>query len=180
MKQLLLLLALVSNSHADNFNSDYLGQENRAIKSLSKEDIIKLRDGHGWGFAKVAELNGIPGPKHVLEMKDKIFLSEKQRIEIEHIFLNMQKKARKLGTELIKKEELLNNLFSNRNPTTNKVSDLVRSIAHIRGELRMTHLHAHLETTHQLEQEQIRQYNLLRGYSSHESTHSINHHKKHH
>ncbi len=40
-----------------NHDSKYIGQENRAIKSLSSEDIAELERGGGWGLAKAAELN---------------------------------------------------------------------------------------------------------------------------
>ncbi len=42
-------------------HSQYSGQEQRAINSLSQEDITELARGGGWGMAKVAELNGLPG-----------------------------------------------------------------------------------------------------------------------
>jgi len=44
--------------------SKYAGEENRAIKSLSESDIEELLSGSGWGLAKAAELNGVPGPAH--------------------------------------------------------------------------------------------------------------------
>ena len=62
--------------------SDYAGQQKRAIKSLSKTDVDDLTNGRGWGLAKAAELNGVPGPVHLLEMKDEIGLTEQQVIAI--------------------------------------------------------------------------------------------------
>ena len=59
---------VIAASESD-YKSKYMGQEKREIKSLSNEDIKELRTGAGWGLAKAAELNGLPGPKHVLEMK---------------------------------------------------------------------------------------------------------------
>jgi hypothetical protein len=52
-----------------SFASPYAGQETRRIKSLSEQDIDELRQGRGWGLAKAAELNGLPGPAHLLEMR---------------------------------------------------------------------------------------------------------------
>ena len=40
----------------------YAGQQTRAIKALSDDDIAALRAGEGMGMAKAAELNGYPGP----------------------------------------------------------------------------------------------------------------------
>ena len=56
------LWAASSHSH----KSKYAGQEVREIKSLSESDIEELKNGRGWGLAKAAELNGVPGPIHWL------------------------------------------------------------------------------------------------------------------
>ena len=44
----------------------YAGQQARTIKALSDDDLAALRKGEGMGMAKAAELNGYPGPAHVL------------------------------------------------------------------------------------------------------------------
>ena len=67
---LLLFIPIMSCSEhdtEDHHNSDYVGEESREIKSLSPKDIAALKEGSGWGLAKAAELNGYPGPIHVLE-----------------------------------------------------------------------------------------------------------------
>lgn len=51
--------------------SPYAGQEMRDIKSLSDNDVQSLQNGTGeafGGIAKLAELNGYPSPRHVLDM----------------------------------------------------------------------------------------------------------------
>lgn len=61
-----LFLAITSTSvqaGKSEYVSSYSGQEKRTIKSLSKDDIEQLNAGKGWGLAKAAELNGMPG-KH--------------------------------------------------------------------------------------------------------------------
>ena len=75
---LLLLFASVSSTAQDadgrasaaDLVSPYAGQEAREIPTLSEEDIRQLQDGEGWGLAKAAELNGVPGPAHLLEIAD--------------------------------------------------------------------------------------------------------------
>jgi hypothetical protein len=57
----------------------YAGQQARTIKALSDEDIAALLKGDGMGFAKAAELNGYPGPKHVLDLAEKLKLTDAQR-----------------------------------------------------------------------------------------------------
>jgi hypothetical protein len=54
----------------------YAGQQTRAIKALSSEDIAALRNGEGMGMAKAAELNGYPGPAHVLALAAQLGLTE--------------------------------------------------------------------------------------------------------
>jgi hypothetical protein len=46
----------------------YAGQQTRTIKALSDDEIAALRNGEGMGMAKAAELNGYPGPIHVLSL----------------------------------------------------------------------------------------------------------------
>jgi hypothetical protein len=59
--------------------SPYSGEERREIKALSKEEVNGYLSGDGMGFAKVAELNHHPGPRHVLELADQLQLSDEQR-----------------------------------------------------------------------------------------------------
>ena len=46
----------------------YAGMQARAIKALSAEQIADLKAGRGLSLALAAELNGYPGPRHVLEL----------------------------------------------------------------------------------------------------------------
>ena len=105
------------NSTADStqhYGSKYTGQEYREIKSLSSEDIDELQNGKGWGLAKAAELNGIPGPVHLLEMKEEIKLSGIQVSQIERLYAKMKNDAIPLGLKLIEFERELNNAFADR------------------------------------------------------------------
>ena len=65
---LVLAVAAVPPLAADKPATPYAGQQARTIKSLSKEDIAALLNGKGMGMAKAAELNGYPGPVHLLEL----------------------------------------------------------------------------------------------------------------
>ena len=46
--------------------------QTRSIKALSDQQIADLGAGRGMGLALAAELNGYPGPSHVLELADKL------------------------------------------------------------------------------------------------------------
>ena len=47
----------------------YAGQQSREIKALSAQETADLLAGRGMGLARTAELNGHPGPMHVLELR---------------------------------------------------------------------------------------------------------------
>ena len=146
--------------------SKYAGQESRTIKSLSPDDIAKLKRGGGWGLAKAAELNGVPGPAHLLELKDEIHLSADQISRIEKLYDRMKESAIIHGKRLIALEEKLEEHFRKHTITDVILRDQLGKIAQVREALRYTHLAAHLETPAILSKRQIARYNSLRGYSS--------------
>ena len=148
------------------YTSKYVGQEKRDIKSLSDEDIKELKAGAGWGLAKAAELNGLPGPKHILEMKKEIELTAEQEKIVIALYKDMNKEAIELGNKLIEYEKELNNRFSERNINEKVLEELLIKISETYKSLRYTHLSAHLKTPSILSEDQIKKYNKLRGYSS--------------
>ena len=75
---LIFISITLASFASERHQSHYVGQENRKIKSLSHKDIQELQSGAGWGLAKPAELNGVPGPIHVLELKQNLALSKEQ------------------------------------------------------------------------------------------------------
>ena len=70
LKCLVTVGALALSVSAPAQHGPYAGEQQRAIKSLSEKDIADLQAGQGMGLAKAAELNGYPGPAHVLEHAD--------------------------------------------------------------------------------------------------------------
>ena len=149
--------------------SPYLGQEWRAIKTLSDRDIEDLLQGRGWGLAKAAELNGLPGPKHLLEMKSDIGLSPEQVGEIETIYAEMRDQAIPLGRRLVALEGALNQAFARRDLDRTRLKTRLDEIGQVRADLRYVHLAAHLRTPRLLSRHQMAAYNRLRGYDGSES-----------
>jgi len=49
------------------------------MRTLYRDDIAALLKGEGIGMAKTAELNGYPGPAHVLALAKELKLSNEQR-----------------------------------------------------------------------------------------------------
>ena len=148
------------------YKSNYIGQDKRLIKSLSEDDIQQLKHGKGWGLAKAAELNGMPGPSHILQKKDKISLTDKQEIRILALFKDMESKAIPLGKKLIELEKNLNDLFANRTITNGLLNQQLDLIYIVHKQLRYVHLITHLMTPDILTHQQIEKYNQLRGYNS--------------
>ena len=101
----------LAGAYVNAETTPYAGQEQRDIATLSEEDVTALLDGRGWGFALAAELNGYPGPLHVLELADEIGLTDRQRMEVETIFDEMNAQARRLGSDYVAAEAELSQAF---------------------------------------------------------------------
>jgi hypothetical protein len=67
----------------------YAGMQARAIKALSAEQIADLKAGRGLSLALAAELNGYPGPRHVLELVEQLGLTDQQRADVQRLFDDM-------------------------------------------------------------------------------------------
>ncbi len=146
--------------------SPYAGLENREIKSLSEEDLVELRAGGGWGLALAAELNGVPGPAHLLELRTQIDLTPEQFADIEVIYAQMKAQAIETSERFIAAEAAIEAGFREGNLSTDRLQELVAQSAAVRAELRYVHLLRHLETPPLLSVQQIARYNSLRGYDT--------------
>lgn len=168
MKRIILMTALLwpvaAAAQDHTAHSAYAGLESREIKTLSDADLNDLRRGAGWGLALSAELNGVPGPAHLLELKDQIGLSREQVAAIEAIFYAMQREAQEAGHRFIAAEAAIEAAFRAGDLGSEDLRALIDASAAARAELRFIHLVRHLETPPLLSPEQIAQYNALRGY----------------
>ena len=163
MRVVLLVLFLLSSAAAIA-QGPYAGMQARTIKALSQEQVSDLSAGRGMGLALAAELNGYPGPAHVLELADKLELSPDQRSRIETLFNSMKAEAQPLGAKLIEGESDLDRLFASRSITPESLKASTAAIAVTQGALRETHLKYHLSTAAMLTPEQMHRYAELRGY----------------
>src|SRR5712672_3179788 len=84
--------------------SPYAGMQTRPIKALSTQQIDDLKAGRGMGLALAAELNGYPGPAHVLELSDRLALSSAQKQQIQKLFDSMKAESTPIGVRLIEQE----------------------------------------------------------------------------
>lgn len=160
-----LALTLVA-SIAPAQHRPYAGLEARSVKALSEEQIADLKAGKGMGFALAAELNGFPGPVHLIELAGQLELSATQREQIEKMFRAMKEETVPLGQRLVEQETDLDRRFASRSITEADLTSFTQAIGATQAELRAAHLKYHLRTVALLSPQQVHRYNELRGYGS--------------
>ena len=158
--------------------SPYCGLETRAIKALSEAEIGDLRAGAGMGMALAAELNGHPGPRHVLDLATPLGLSAGQIAALHTQFDTMRAEASALGDAIVAGEAELEHGFHSASLDDDRLTALVQRIAELRGELRAVHLRRHLSTRALLDELQLALYDRLRGYDG-DRSHGHGHHRRH-
>ena len=134
----------------------YAGFESREIAGLSAADIEELRLGGGWGLALPAELNGYPGPAHIIELQEELGLSTEQMDAISEIYEGMRSAAIAAAERFISAEA---------NLSDERLSDLLAEAGQARTALRFVHLSRHLMTPGLLTATQLERYAVLRGYA---------------
>lgn len=149
----------------------YAGLQTRPIKALSDQQIADLQAGRGMGLALPAELNGYPGPSHLLELGDRLGLSDAQRRDLQGMFDTMKAEAIPIGKRLISQEAALDVLFSSHSATPHAISAVTAEIGETQGKLRATHLKYHLLTVAMLQPSQVERYAQLRGYADEDMPH---------
>jgi len=137
----------------------YLQQEREAIEKAQ-----------GFGMALVADRNGYPGPRHILDLAAHLDLSPKQVSNVEALFSSMQQDALAVGRKLLDNEAALGKLFAAGAVDSEAARRLVQESAALRADLRWVHLSAHLEAYKLLTPEQRARYHDLR-HGTGEHTH---------
>jgi len=158
------VLALLVNPALAQSQQPYAGMDQRSVKALSEQQIADLRAGRGMGLALPAELNGYPGPAHVLENADALGLNAEQRKTTEVLFEAMKTEAVPVGERLIEQEAKLDRLFAVREITPASLRAATEEIGATQARLRETHLKYHLAMMAVLTPDQVERYRQLRGY----------------
>jgi Spy/CpxP family protein refolding chaperone len=161
---LLISPAIAQEHPRQHGQTPYAELQQRTIKALGDQQIVDLRAGRGMGLALVAELNGYPGPLHVLELADQLGLTAEQRQRVEALHAAMKAEAISVGERLIAQEAALDRQFADRKITLQHLVALAAQIGETQATLRATHLKYHLITAELLMPEQTRRYGELRGY----------------
>ena len=175
MNRSIVAAALILTATVANAQTPYAGMQTRSIKALSEQQVADLGAGRGMGLALAAELNGYPGPSHVLELADKLELSADQRTRIEGLFDSMKAEALPLGSKLIEQEADLDRQFASRTVTPESLKAATAAVALTQGDLRETHLKYHLSTVDILSPRQMQRYAELRGYGDKTTRHHLAH-----
>jgi hypothetical protein len=168
MKYLVVAVAFVlgfADAHAQS-PQPYAGLQSRSLKALSEAQIADLRAGRGMTLALAAELNGYPGPLHVIELADALALTPDQRTRMQALYAAMKTEAIGLGEQLIVQEGELDRAFASRGVTQPLLIAATSQIGQTQAALRATHLSYHLLTLEVLTHDQTRRYAQLRGYEN--------------
>lgn len=158
--------AAFAQHHGHGAATPYAGLQSREIKALSREDTQALLEGRGMSLALAAELNGHPGPMHVLELGDALGLDAAQREGTRALMDQHKARARELGRRLVDAERELDRAFAAGGIAPADVERLTARIAALQGELRAEHLKTHLSQTRLLNTQQVAAYQRLRGYAA--------------
>jgi len=137
------------------------------IPGLGADEIVELREGGGMGLARVADVQGYPGPRHVLDAwaAGSLPLSKEQVTQVQEIVRAMELEARRVGGLVLDSERELALAFGSGAIDVTSLRPRLERIAALRGELRAVHLDAHLATRAVLHPAQLARYAELRGHA---------------
>lgn len=151
---------------AGNLRSPYAVHRGTAATGLLPEEVEGLVSGKGMALALAAEVNGYPGPRHVLDATEggQLALRPDQRATIERLHARMLEDAQAKGKEILQEEAALAQRFRHGHIDDASLRGALDRIGQLRAELRFIHLRTHLTTRALLTPDQIARYNAVRGY----------------
>jgi hypothetical protein len=161
-----LMLVLIAGPSLAQSHQPYAGLQSRSIKALSEQQIADLRAGRGMSMALPAELNGYPGPLHVMEHAHALALTTDQTARVRRLYQDMIDAAVPLGERLVSQETELDRQFVERTVTPATLVATTSAIGQTQAELRATHLRFHLLVAELLTSDQLTRYKILRGYGN--------------
>lgn len=115
------------------------------------------------GASLPAELNGAPGPLHVLQLAVQLKVTPEQQAALERLTIAMKTSAQQLGAQVIAAEAELDEAFKSGAMDDKTIQAATARITVLQGQLSAVHLTAHLLTKGLLSQDQVVAYNVARG-----------------
>lgn len=155
-----------SGSGPGSGSNPYADFAKRRVAAFSDEDAAGIVAGRGMGFALPAELNGYPGPLHILELAAELGLTHEQRAAVEALIGPMQARAKEAGRRYVEAEQALDAAFRSQAADAATIERLVRAADSARAEKRLAHLLTHIEARRLLTKEQLAIYAARRGYAT--------------
>jgi len=137
-------------------------EEDAAPRECVEQERQALQEGRGFGRAAVADDNGFPGPRHILDWKKQLDLKPAQEKRVETLAERTRSKAIAKGQELQAREQELSRLLSTSKPNPQAVQKLLGQIGAAEADLRWIHIGAHIEARDILTPQQLARYNELR------------------
>jgi hypothetical protein len=152
----------------DHLRSPYARLPGAGATGLLPQEVESLRKGEGMALAMAAELNGYPGPRHLLDAAaaGQLELRPDQRESLQRLYDGMLAEAKAKGQEILRAEEELAMRFRHGHIDEAGLREILGRIGQLRAGLRLIHLRTHLETGALLTPDQIGRYKTLRGYDS--------------
>jgi hypothetical protein len=159
----LLLLALpVAAQHEQHMKSPAATQQTMAQHHAFLEaEREAIERGEGFGMALAADINGYPGPKHVLDLKKELKLTPSQEAAMQTLMSQMKEKALAKGKDVLLAEKRLEEMFAQGKSEDESREETYR-VASLRAELRWVHLATHLAAKKILTAQQIAAYQQMR------------------
>src|ERR1700693_583817 len=118
-------LALLGVASAFAADMPYAGQQTRAIKALSDQEVADYVEGRGMGSSKAAELNHYPGPMHVLADSSLLKLTDQKKTETQSVFDAMSTVAKRSGAAIVAREAKLDALYASGQAAPGSIKELL-------------------------------------------------------
>jgi len=150
---------------AQHGRSDHAGPghagHDRAQMCAQEFDAV-VGQGLGFGMAFAADKNGYPGPRHVLELKQRLGLTPAQEARTQALLEAMFNESRPASARLLEAERRLERLFAGGAADEAAVARAVAEVERARAEVRLVHLRFHLRTRDVLTAAQREEYRRAR------------------
>jgi hypothetical protein len=150
----------------DHLRSPYAILPDTGATGLLPQEVESLTKGEGMALAMAAELNGYPGPRHLLDAAaaGQLELRPDQREVLLRLYDGMLAGAKAKGQEILRAEEELAMRFRHGHIDEAGLREILGQIGQLRAGLRLIHLRTHLEAGALLTPDQIARYKAVRGY----------------
>ncbi|MFG0274816.1 MAG: hypothetical protein ACF8QF_07155 [Phycisphaerales bacterium] len=149
-----------------DYATEHAGVGDPLLRHLTPAQIRGLGAAAGLGLAKPAELHGLPGPKHVLELADDLELTDEQRDRTQRAYERMRDRAIPAGQRVLDAERRVGEVMqSHPRVIEDEVARALDDAADAWRLLAREHIVAHAEMLSILTPAQVQRYSVLRGYT---------------